>query len=448
MFKKHLLVNKINEVAKILSHSPNERKLFDIFEGLYHCVKNESEEFVEKYELQYLMLKCIHYPNAENYCNIANYYLETENNRFLCFLSDLAVLRQNLTDRKFYERAAAFAKVLFKEREHIQKRISTTNNCDISVIMPTYNRGDIIGESIESVLNQKYKNFELIVVNDGGDDRVKTTVQELNDARIKYIKIKHSGLSGALNAGLREAKGKYVSYLDDDDIYYPNHLATLIKIAKEKNRDFVYSKSKVILGFRNETVKFVPVKESKTNTSPYSKTTLATQLGISILNVLHKRSLINKAGFLNENLPWSMDWDYWMSMSDVTEPYFVDEWTSEYRKTLDNMTTLKYYQAVFYMQHLLKPYFCTAYGALTLYKSACLLKKKDSYIWIEKLSQYFLSQDEILQTFFHNKKMLFNFRFLSQTLLLNKYRREYSLMKFLKQTLKSIVKTTIKILKN
>lgn len=443
MSEKRLLNKQLEDIANVLAHCPQNQKLFDIFEGQYLHLRKFSEDIHKKYQFLYLALKCINNPSAESFSLIADYYLETEGNKFLCFLSDLAILRMNPTEMKSYNRGAEFAKIFFNQKRGNEDL--TENTCGVSVIIPTYNRGSIIKDSIESVLNQDYKNFEIIIVNDGGDDRVKSVIDQLDDSRIKYMKIPHYGLAGALNAGLKEAGGEYISYLDDDDIYYPDHLSTLLETSKRTNKEFVYAKSRVVHGFRDEKGCFVPVKESRTHTFQYSKSRLAEYLGISVINVLHKRALINKIDFFNAELPWSMDWDLWMRMSDIHEPYFVDKWTAEYRKTPDNMTTTQWYKGIFYMHSLLIPYFSTAYGALTLYQSALLLKKQEREIWSERLSSCFVAQNELLSTVLTTKRLLFDVRFLRKTILNNKFRHEYSIIKLVIQILRNILSKLQKI---
>jgi glycosyltransferase involved in cell wall biosynthesis len=408
-----------------------------IFEGQYHYLSEFSEDIQKKYQFLYLVLKCIHNPSSDSFTQIADYYLATEENEFLCFLSDLAALRIDPVGEKSYNRAAVFANDFFNQRSEVEDLSQST--CSVSVIMPTYNRGEIIRESIESVLKQDHKAFELIIVNDGGDDEVKSIIDTFHDSRIRYVKILHSGLAGALNAGLKEAKGEYISYLDDDDIYYPDHLSMLLGISKRNNKEFVYAKSKVMHGYRDEKGSFIPVKEGRTHTLPYSKFTLATRLGISVINVLHKRVLINQIGLFNTELPWSMDWDFWMRMSDIHEPYFIDKWTSEYRKTLDNMTTSQLYKGNFYMHSLLAPYFSTAYGALTLYRAAYLLKKDEKEVWSYRLSEFFISQNEVLDTIFKTKGLLFDVGFLRKAIFDNNFRREYSIVKLVIHILRNFL---------
>lgn len=413
------------EIAKVLSYTPESKPMFDVFEGLYKHLSSDSEEVRQEYRFLYLTTKCLNYPTPEAYREVAEHYGAVRHNGFLCYLSDLAALRADPLDEKTYLRASRYAR-RFIEKGREEMDLAPENTHAVSVIMPTYNRGEVIRESMESVLKQDFDDLELVVVNDGGDDKVETIVDELNDGRIRYIKIEHAGLSGALNEGLRTARGEYIAYLDDDDIYYPDHLSTLIKVARDNKKDFVYSKSRMMRGIRDDCGRYMSFRDLGTNTLPYKKSTLATRLGISTLNVLHKRELVRKVGLFNLELPCSMDWDYWMRLSDIVEPYFVDRWSGEYRRTLDNMSSTNLHQGLFCSYHLLTPYYSTAYGALTLYKAASLQGLEESEVWRERLPGYFVSQYELLRSFYFHRRFIFDAGLFYRAVLKNKYRGEYS----------------------
>lgn len=123
------------------------------------------------------------------------------------------------------------------------------NNIDfkVSVIIPTYNRGNLIINSIKSVLNQTFRNLEVIVVDDGSSDNTEDEVNKITDKRIKYIKLSSNrGGSNARNVGIKNATGQFISFQDSDDIFYPNKIEKQIKNIINKNSIFDFCKINVI----------------------------------------------------------------------------------------------------------------------------------------------------------------------------------------------------------
>lgn len=109
-----------------------------------------------------------------------------------------------------------------------------------SIVIPTYNRADFIAKTINSVLQQSYPNFEIIVVDDGSKDSTGAIVQRIDDKRVNYY-LKENGERGAArNYGAKIAKGDYINFFDSDDLLYPNHLATALEMAKENNEPEVF----------------------------------------------------------------------------------------------------------------------------------------------------------------------------------------------------------------
>lgn len=100
----------------------------------------------------------------------------------------------------------------------------------VSVIIPAYNRADIVGETIESVLAQTYPKFEVIIIDDGSTDNTREVVRRYSDPRIRYFYKANSGLSAARNSGLDSARGEFIAFLDSDDIWHPWKLAAQLEI--------------------------------------------------------------------------------------------------------------------------------------------------------------------------------------------------------------------------
>lgn len=98
----------------------------------------------------------------------------------------------------------------------------------VSVIIPTYNCSALVKEAIESVLQQSYADYEVIVVDDGSTDDTRSVVKQISDHRIRYFYKANGGQSSAQNLGIVKATGKYIAYLDSDDIWPPDYLKTVV----------------------------------------------------------------------------------------------------------------------------------------------------------------------------------------------------------------------------
>jgi glycosyltransferase involved in cell wall biosynthesis len=110
----------------------------------------------------------------------------------------------------------------------------------ISVVMPAYNVEEHIEAAILSVLSQTYRDFELIVVDDGSTDRSADIADKIADSRLRLIRQENQGVAVARNRGLAEAAGEYVTFLDADDLWKPEFLTRMVAVAEEKSVPFVY----------------------------------------------------------------------------------------------------------------------------------------------------------------------------------------------------------------
>jgi len=118
----------------------------------------------------------------------------------------------------------------------------------VSIIMPSYNTGRYIKESIDSVLAQTYKNWELIIVDDCSKDDTDEVIASFKDERIKYLKNeKNSGAAVSRNRGLCEAKGKWIAFLDSDDIWEPEKLELQLEFMKKNGYSFTYTDYRIQL---------------------------------------------------------------------------------------------------------------------------------------------------------------------------------------------------------
>ena len=102
-----------------------------------------------------------------------------------------------------------------------------------SIVIPLYNKEKHVARAINSILNQTYQDFEIIIVDDGSTDFSYEEVKKINDPRIKIIRQKNLGVSSARNTGIKEAKNNYIGFLDADDKWKPDFLETIKKLIKD-----------------------------------------------------------------------------------------------------------------------------------------------------------------------------------------------------------------------
>ena len=119
----------------------------------------------------------------------------------------------------------------------------------VSIITPVYNGEKYIEKCIESVLNQTYKNLEMIIVDDGSIDNSENIIKKYTkeNSFIKYIKLKENrGISNARNVALKNATGRFVAFLDCDDIYYKDKIKKQVNFMIENNYFFTYTSYNLI----------------------------------------------------------------------------------------------------------------------------------------------------------------------------------------------------------
>lgn len=118
----------------------------------------------------------------------------------------------------------------------------------VSIIMPSYNTRDYIGASIESVLAQTYENWELLIVDDCSTDDTDAVVAKFTDPRIRYLKNeRNSGAAVSRNYALREARGRWIAFLDSDDLWEPEKLSRQLNFMKENGYSFTYTDYRIQL---------------------------------------------------------------------------------------------------------------------------------------------------------------------------------------------------------
>src|SRR6185312_5112303 len=126
-----------------------------------------------------------------------------------------------------------------------------------SIIIPTYNRAALISDTIKAALNQTYKNFEVIIVDDGSSDNTGEVVALIKDERLKYFKKKNEERGAARNYGTEKALGDYINFVDSDDIIYPHHLQKAYEFILKHSKPEVFHFGYEIVTPQNALVKRV-----------------------------------------------------------------------------------------------------------------------------------------------------------------------------------------------
>ena len=193
-------------------------------------------------------------------------------------------------------------------------------NPTVSVIIPTYNRAHIVGRAIQSVLDQTYQDFELIIVDDGSTDNTKDIIKEFQeqDKRVKYIKHeKNRGGSAARNTGIKNSSGYFLSFLDSDDQWLPNKLESEVKILNNNKNCIICSTGHIFINEKNGKINDKMIRRSIIKKQLVSqKIVLRSEcLTTNDFTVTKKATL--KIGGFDKKLPARQDWDFWIRITSI-----------------------------------------------------------------------------------------------------------------------------------
>jgi len=195
----------------------------------------------------------------------------------------------------------------------------------VSVIIPTHNRAHLIGRAIQSVLDQTYQDFELIVVDDGSTDNTEKVVNSYDDRRIRYIKHdENEGGAAARNTGIKAARGEYIAFQDSDDEWLPEKLEKQMKVFETVSPKvgIVYTdmKNKSKGGKVMHSPKIMPE-----DGIIYEQALDFRVMGIGIQTAVIRRECFGKAEMFDEKIPRSIDQEFFIRLSKYYYFYHIDE---------------------------------------------------------------------------------------------------------------------------
>lgn len=201
----------------------------------------------------------------------------------------------------------------------------------VTVLLPTCNRRAYLPRAIKSIVDQTFRDWRMIVVNDGGED-VSDIVSGFNDPRITYVNLPHKGKSGVLNAALKMVESEYVAYMDDDDEVFPEHLRLLYATAVRNKVGFVYSDT-YLTRVDKSTGKVL--NERIENERDVTPDMLRIQNFINHKQILHRKELSDRIGGFDEELPILIDFDFIRRLASAEAPHHLRKVTGRHYLFMD-----------------------------------------------------------------------------------------------------------------
>lgn len=192
-------------------------------------------------------------------------------------------------------------------------------NDKVSVVIPTYNRADLLEKAVASLQSQTYKNLEIIIVDDCSTDHTFEIVQKMDDSRIIYIKHeKNKGGSESRNTGIQQGSGEYIAFLDSDDQWLPEKITLQLEVFRENpDAGVVYTGVKVV---ESERLIREIVPE---NRGDILRELIKFNCIDTTSSIMVKKELLTKIGGFDTAIPSCQDWDLYLRLAQITEFDYV-----------------------------------------------------------------------------------------------------------------------------
>lgn len=202
----------------------------------------------------------------------------------------------------------------------------------ISIVIPAYNASKTIEETIRSVQNQTFSDFEMIVINDGSIDQTLEVLEKISDKRLKIFSYENKGVSAARNRGIENAKGEFIAFLDADDLWSPDKLERQhAELEKYPDAGVAYSWTYFMEERGNSRI-LHPCEPIFFQGNVYPKL-LVGDFIYSGSNILVRREAVNSVGWFDSALVGCEDWDYWRRLSVQWDFVVIKKYQVYYRKS-------------------------------------------------------------------------------------------------------------------
>jgi len=260
----------------------------------------------------------------------------------------------------------------------------------VSIIMPAYNAAKTISDSIQSVLNQTYTDWELIIINDGSSDSTSSIVGAYPDPRIILLEQQNSGVAEARNNGIRHARGNMIAFLDSDDLWIETKLEKFMLFIQQQNFcGLAYSKIRYFSDNPADSLPYNPW-EPFHEINPYHNLLLIDY--IPTLTVMVNKIIFDEVGLFDKNFFGTEDWDMWLRIVKKHPIALISEELSLYRNHESGISKK------FDRQHQ-QQYNVMQKHLLNDQNIAIVLKKKGLWLWTSYLFVHRLKNFQILDAF-------------------------------------------------
>lgn len=194
------------------------------------------------------------------------------------------------------------------------------NDILVTIVTPSYNQGQFIGDTIESVLNQTYKNIQYIVVDGASTDNTMEVVERYRDKIDIVISERDKGQTDAINKGFKLAKGELVGWINSDDMLYPYCVEEIVKLYKQNPDGVIFYGSKIdVVDSENNHLKFYVNKmESR-------ERLLRKNYDVSQPGSFYRKDILEKVNYLDESIYYCMDLDLFLKLLRHGNLYSIDD---------------------------------------------------------------------------------------------------------------------------
>lgn len=193
----------------------------------------------------------------------------------------------------------------------------------VSVIIPTYNDELYISDAVNSVLEQTYKNIEIIIIDDGSTDKTKDIINTYNNKHINYLFQENKGAASARNIGLKKATGKYITFLDADDLWLKTKIEKQIKILKKFNYySFVYTDAIFVDKYKNMIYNYPRKIKIMSGNILFN---FIKDYFLLLPTIMLRSKCISKVGLFDENLKVGEDFDFLLRLTKFYKGYGINK---------------------------------------------------------------------------------------------------------------------------